>query len=141
MRPSSSSIAPVTTPTRGSARSRSTIASSQPGVSTVASPSIAAMTSPPAASSAAFKARITPPCGCSSSVNERNLPESRQRRRICGEASLDSSSTTTTSSSGYAVLRSSRSKNMSSERAFFRFAMITETGGRRPGSTVSPRTP
>ena len=66
----------------------------------VASPSTAAISSPPAASSAALSDLITPECLRSIRVNSRKRLESRQRRRIARLPSVDSSSTITTSRSG-----------------------------------------
>ena len=97
MLPPSNVTSGVTTPTRSSLSWKSTMRSSHPPVSTVASPSSCTISSPDAAASPAFSVSTTPLCSRSISVIAGNRFSSRQRLRIATLSSVEPSSTTTSS--------------------------------------------
>ncbi len=74
--------------------------STQPGVSTVASPSILTITSPVTCSTISLSRVVMPPCSRSRSVKRGMRPESPKRLRIATLSSVEPSSAAISSTSG-----------------------------------------
>src|SRR3954449_484222 len=101
--------------------------SSQPGLSSVASPSRRTTISPSACWRARLSVSTIPVGGLRRSVKRSKRPDARQRSRTSTERSVEPSSTKMSSKSGWVVWAASFSRNRSRTGSLFRFGTISET--------------
>src|SRR3954454_17355881 len=131
-------------PTRSSEACSASMRSSQPGLSSVASPSRRTTISPSACASARLSVSTMPVAGLRSRVKRSIRPDARQRSSTSTERSVEPSSTKISSKSGWVVCAASFSRNRSRTGSLFRFGTIRDTTAateRPPATGGSPEPP